>query len=93
VTGALALALVASLAAGGDLSKKRPPAAIGGTWDVEAVKVDREDALHWQYKPGDPQLMGRTLIIEVTNVQLAIPKSSSFTCAVRAHICALRAQR
>jgi uncharacterized protein YecT (DUF1311 family) len=70
----LTLALLAGLAADADAVKKGPPAEIAGTWDVEAVKVDDEDALHWQVKPDDPQLMGRTMIIDAAKVQFEIGK-------------------
>jgi uncharacterized protein len=46
-----------------------PPPEIAGTWDVEQVAVDAQDQLHWGTKPNDPQLMGRTLVIEAGHVQ------------------------
>ena len=45
------------------------PAAIAGTWDVETVAVDAEDQQHWEVKPDDPTLMGRTLVIETAGTQ------------------------
>jgi beta-galactosidase GanA len=32
--------------------------------DVEHVAVDGQDSLHWGYRPDDPQLAGRILVIE-----------------------------
>jgi len=46
-----------------------PPAEIAGTWDVEHVRVDDRDALRWNFKPDDPQLVGRTLIISSEKVR------------------------
>jgi uncharacterized protein YecT (DUF1311 family) len=70
----LTLALLAGLAVDAGAAKKGPPAEIAGTWDVEAVKVDTEDALHWEVKPDAPHLMGRTLIIDATKVQFGTGK-------------------
>lgn len=36
--------------------------ALSGTWDVVRVAVDSRDQPHWQYRPDDPQLLGRELI-------------------------------
>jgi uncharacterized protein YecT (DUF1311 family) len=49
--------------------KVAPPREIAGTWDVEQVVVDGQDQLHWEVKPNDPQLMGRTMVIETGLVQ------------------------
>lgn len=64
---AILMAMTAEPAAG--KSTTAPPAEIAGTWDVERVAVDREDGLHWEYRPDDPQLLGRSLIIAPDRVQ------------------------
>jgi hypothetical protein len=40
------------------------PAALVGTWDVERVAVDSGDQPHWKFRPDDPQLLGRELVID-----------------------------
>jgi uncharacterized protein YecT (DUF1311 family) len=61
----LRLVLAAVAVAGAEPeSADGSPRSIAGTWDVEHVAVDGQDALHWGYRPDDPQLVGRILVIE-----------------------------
>jgi uncharacterized protein YecT (DUF1311 family) len=65
--GAMAIVLAAAAPANDASAAKvnaGPPGEIAGTWDVERVAVDNEDGLHWEFKPDDPQLLGRTLLID-----------------------------
>jgi hypothetical protein len=59
----LVLAALAAVGAEPESVAGAPP-AIAGTWDVEHVAVDGQDAPHWGYRPDDPQLVGRILVIE-----------------------------
>lgn len=55
----------ASSPSGGSL----PPALLG-TWDVVRVAVDLQDSLHWGFRPDDPRLLGRSLLLTTGRVQL-----------------------
>ena len=46
-----------------------PLPVVLGTWDVEQVAVDEQDRMHWDYRPNDPQLMGRELVIDAGTVR------------------------
>jgi uncharacterized protein YecT (DUF1311 family) len=46
-----------------------PPASLLGTWDVMNVLVDGADQPHWQYRPDDPEIMGRELLVKPDRVQ------------------------
>lgn len=48
---------------------KGPPPEIAGTWDVERVAVDNQDASHWGFRPNDARLLGRTLTIDSVQVR------------------------
>jgi hypothetical protein len=43
---------------------------IVGTWDVEHIAVDNEDGLHWRLQPDDSRLLGRTLVVDTSRVQI-----------------------
>lgn len=47
-----------------------PPAGLAGTWEVEKVAVDLQDQMHWAFRPDDPQLLGRELVVEPERVRL-----------------------
>ena len=71
MTPALGIVLAAMVAdmPVSETSSSGPPAEIVGTWDVVRVAVDSEDALHWEFRPDDPQVLGRTLFIESERVR------------------------
>ena len=56
-----AFAIFASPAPVAAAERAAQPAA--GAWDVIKVAVDRRDQMHWLYKPDDPRLLGRELMI------------------------------
>src|SRR4051812_19715595 len=56
-----AFAIFASPAPVAAAERAAQPAA--GAWDVIKVAVDRKDQMHWLYKPDDPRLLGRELMI------------------------------
>lgn len=67
----LAGAIAAVLGASDVKTASAPPTELAGTWDVEHVAVDREDGLHWEFRPDDPQLLGRSLIISTERVEFS----------------------
>ena len=62
---ALAIALAAATA-DAPAGAAAPPAGFQGTWDVVRVEADRQDQMHWEAKPQDPQLLYRELVIGKT---------------------------
>lgn len=46
-----------------------PPASLLGAWDVVNVLVDGADQPHWEYRPDDPEIMGRELLVKPDRVQ------------------------
>lgn len=74
ITGAgllLHVVLASAQAAGAGAT---PVDAITGTWEVRQVAVDHQDQQHWRFRPNDPQLMGRTLLIDHERVVLNFSK-------------------
>jgi uncharacterized protein YecT (DUF1311 family) len=53
----------------GPAAEAAAPASLLGAWDVERVAVDRGDQPHWNFRPDDPRLLGRELLIEVERVR------------------------
>jgi hypothetical protein len=47
-----------------------PPPPLAGVWEVEQLATDGQDSLHQQYHPGDPRLIGRTVVIAGGRVSL-----------------------
>lgn len=45
-----------------------PPAELVGTWEVAHVAVNMTDQPHWRYRPEDPTLIGRELVLGVDQV-------------------------
>lgn len=45
-----------------------PPASLVGAWEVEHVKVDEQDQMHWGTRPEDPALLGRELLVQPDTV-------------------------
>jgi len=68
MSGAIA-ALVLMAAGNATPAGAALPSEISGVWDVEQVAVDAQDQMHWEVKPDDPTLMGRTLIVEAGRAQ------------------------
>jgi hypothetical protein len=50
---------------------------LAGTWEVERVAVDARDQPHWKYRPDDPQLVGRELVIDGEQVRFATGHDAS----------------
>lgn len=73
-----ALVLSLALVAGAARATPSPPAAIAGVWDVAHVRVDQQDAPHWNYRPDDPRLVGRKLVISAGGVEL---RAAKLACA------------
>jgi uncharacterized protein YecT (DUF1311 family) len=40
-----------------------------GAWELVNVLVDRADQPHWEYRPDDPKIMGRELLVKPDRVQ------------------------
>jgi hypothetical protein len=57
----LGMSFMATVSVAGESA---PAAEMFGTWEVEKVAVDARDKPHWEFKPDDPQLMGRELAID-----------------------------
>lgn len=62
-TAILALALASCAAVSSAQDNSTATQALFDTWDVVRVAVDSRDQPHWQYRPDDPQLLGRELIV------------------------------
>lgn len=63
------LALV--LAVVGVQSAGAPAADLIGTWEVAHVGVNMADQPHWNYRPEDPQLVGRELVVSSDQIRFA----------------------
>lgn len=48
-----------------------PPADLVGTWAVAHVAVNMADQPHWNYRPEDPSLIGRELVVGGDQVRFA----------------------
>src|SRR3954451_9014877 len=48
-----------------------PPAELVGTWEVAHVAVNMADQPHWNYRPEDPSLIGRELVVGADQVRFA----------------------
>lgn len=68
ITLVLAATIVANGSAQSHSSVSGPPPALAGRWEVERVATDAQDTLHQYYKPGDPQLIGRSFHIRPDRV-------------------------
>jgi len=68
------LQLLAVIAAAAAPASAVPPAGFLGTWDVVRVEADRQDQMHWEVQPQDPQLLYRELVIGKTETRFAADK-------------------
>lgn len=57
------------LAAAGMAQADRSGAPLQGTWDVVRVAVDPADQPRWTWRPDDPRLLGRELVIAADSLQ------------------------
>jgi hypothetical protein len=46
-----------------------PPAELVGTWEVAHVAVNMADQPHWKYRPEDPTLIGRELVLRTDQIR------------------------
>lgn len=56
-----------------------PPASFTGAWEVEHVAVDRADQPHWEYRPDDPMLVGRELVVGADAVRFSLGHDATCT--------------
>lgn len=47
------------------------PADMVGTWEVAHVAVNMADQPHWKYRPEDPSLIGRELVVGADQIRFA----------------------
>lgn len=52
------------------------PTSVAGAWDVERVLVDKADQMHWGFRPDDPQLLARELIVARDEVHFSADKDA-----------------
>src|SRR4051812_47221608 len=48
-----------------------PPADLVGTWEVAHVAVNMANQQHWDYRPEDPSLIGRELVVGNDQIRFA----------------------
>ncbi len=52
------------------------PAGMLGVWDVVRVMVDKKDQPHWLYRPADPRLTGREVVLDKDRLRINDGSSS-----------------
>lgn len=52
-------------------TESRTAPRLSGSWEVVHVAVDARDQPHWYYRPDDPRLLGRELVIDESRVHLS----------------------
>jgi hypothetical protein len=66
----LLVATVGTVSVGRAATVAEPPQELAGVWEVEQISTDGQDTLHQEYRPDDPRLIGRSVVIAGGRVSL-----------------------